>query len=290
MKIVYAAPTHILAEEVTEKAKAFFGGRNVNVLWIRGRTRATEKLPETCLQMDEVDEAAMRGFSPGLVICSRCGYKSNETCPYFEQLDKLSSLKVGFFVTTHAQVKSWDLDEYKVDMLVIDEDSVGGFIESFEIGITEMTELRAKLPGTMAAIFSKIQRVIDDMARFMDEMPEKVGTHDRAYATEIPEGSPWEGKPDLWERGGINDAEKEALGRNLAVFDRMYEENGKLESLGRWQRRLFDEGIHFGALMWLWCAIGERTGGTAYIKVRQKIKRNSNEPERPFCLRGKEDP
>lgn len=290
MKIVYAAPTHILAEEVAENAKGFLGGRNVNILWIRGRTRDTKKLPGTCLRMDEVDEAVRRGFFPGLVVCSRCSHKSNETCPYFEQLNKLSTLKAGFFITTHAQVKSWDLDEYKIDELVIDENAVDSFIESSEVGITEMTEMRAKLPGTMADIFSKIQGAIDQMARLMDEMPEKFGTHDRAYATEIPEGSPWEGKPDLWERAGISEAEKEALGRNLAVFDRMYEENGKLESLGRWQLRLFDEGIHFGALMWLWCAIGERTGGTAYIKVSQKIERNANEPERSLCLRGKEDP
>ena len=276
MKIVYAAPTHKLAEEVRDKAVGFLGDRDVNVLWIRGRARETEQLPETCLRMDEVDESTSRGFSPALVVCWVCNHKSNEDCPYLQQLKELSSLEAGFFVTTHAQVKSLDLNECKVDILVIDEDPVGNFIESSEIGITQMTEFRSKLPETMAVIFSKIQTVIDDMARLMDEAPEKPGTHDRAYATEIPEGSHWEGKPDLWKRGGVSNAEKETLSRNLAVFDRMYKENRKLESVGQWQRRLFDEGIHFGALMWLFYALGDKTGGTAYIKVLQKLKSSAN--------------
>lgn len=267
MKILYIAPTKILAKEAFDYAKNVAEKQGINVSLLRGREGETQGRAANCFRMSKVYEVAKRGFSPGLIICPSCSYRKDKTCPYWKQFDAMS--QPGLFITTHSQSKY--IEQYKMDLLIVDENPTKVFIEKERAGLGAILKFKAGIGPEGKKIFEKIQIAIEELLEELQEISQNTAnydTHGRLYATKAPEGGHWDEKESLWQLSGIKTDELVSLSKDLSFYDQW-----ACEKKGQHQMRLYEMNVDLNALNWLWMALGKK-GGTAYILVNSKNRKN----------------
>ena len=266
-KIIYAVPTHKLADEIMEKAKSFIGD-SINITHIKGRGE------DNCHQWEKVCRIQGKGYKPGVMLCHSCKKKP---CEYEEQFKALE--KPGFVVTAHAQLCNINLDKLKVDTLIIDEDALPSF---FQTETVELQDIMAFSGGYLGNGFEKISKCIHRIYQAATERTD--GTHLRRYTGTSPKGSKWENTPTLWDDAEINDVEKKRMARHLAGFNQF-----DSESRTAWMWRLFKDDVNLIALNWLWTSL-EKNHGFTYAKINMRQKPTKNRPMFQFVRAFKDLP
>ncbi|MGD9611142.1 MAG: hypothetical protein AB7U59_17220 [Desulfovibrionaceae bacterium] len=247
--VLVTVPTTALAEELAAKARqmAQDKGLDRDVRQYRGRSK------ETCPQSDYCAHVASMGFSPALLVCSRC--MSRDDCQHFIQLDGLDN---GVVVAAHAaapyvvpKIKG------KLREWIVDESPLRDLFRHEVVYQGSFTALKARLVGKAEAAMQKIEATAE---KLLEAIPAQGGGQGRLYVTAPPAGD-WEATLDLWEAAGITEAEKDALSDQLAVYDQLHGEKP-----GAWQRRLWEERLDLALLNWLWLGLGEKGQGSAYVR------------------------
>lgn len=253
--VVYAVPRHALGEEITEKARQFAGGRDdINISHISGRNEYN------CLQWELVEQIQSKGYSPGVMVCPTCRSKFGP-CEYNEQFKALK--KPGFIVAAHAQVCSMDLNKAKVDTLIVDEDSLPHFFNHDSVKLDDIMKFSAGYPGDE---FEKISNALNRIYSAAEQNQRVFGSNDRRYTNEAPKGSRWENTKSLWDEAGIDAEGRDRLSRHLAGYSQFVD-----EKKGRWMWRLYNDGVNYAAIMWLWVALGDVAGqGFTYAIINFK--------------------
>jgi hypothetical protein len=269
-KIVYATPEKKLNEEIFTKAKEMGKKHGVNVYFIRGREEETNTRLATCFNMSKVQKATRLGFSPALIVCSRC--IDRVRCPYYDQFKHFK--KPGLFVMTYAQVKYFDLDKIGIDYFIVDENPIKSFIEKESATQGAVWKFQVGLGPEAKAVFQKMDVA---MIEQLEVLQDNGGDHARIYVDEPPTGSPFEGTPTLWERGKITDEERQALTSDLLAYAQLYG-----ETVYQWQHRLYSWNINLVALNWLWATLEHSNDRIAYIEIS---RRGKSDPFRFFYFR-----
>jgi len=250
--VLLTVPTTILAEELAAKARrmAEEKGLDVDVRQYRGRTK------ETCEQADYCAHVASMGFSPALLVCSKC--MSRENCAHFHQLE---GLEHGLVIAAHAAAP-FVLPKIKRGLRewIVDESPLRDLMRQETIYQGSFTALKARLVGHAETALTKIEATAERLLGKVTS--ENGGAHGRLYAT-TPPGGEWEATMSLWEAADITEAEREALSDQLAYFDQHQDEKP-----GKWQRRLWDEKVDLAMLRWLWLGLDEKAQGSAYIRCQ----------------------
>lgn len=248
--VLLTVPTTILAEELAAKARrmAEEKGLDVDVRQYRGRTK------ETCEQADYCSHVASMGFSPALLVCSKC--MSRENCAHFHQLE---GLEHGLVIAAHAAAP-FVLPKIKRGLRewIVDESPLRDLMRQETIYQGSFTALKARLVGHAETALTKIEATAERLLGKVTS--ENGGAHGRLYAT-TPPGGEWEATMSLWEAADITEAEREALSDQLAYFDQHQDEKP-----GKWQRRLWDEKVDLAMLRWLWLGLGDKGQGSAYVR------------------------
>jgi hypothetical protein len=254
--VLLTVPTTALAEELAAKARqmALELGQDVDVRQYRGRTK------ETCQQADYCVHVASMGFSPALLVCSKC--MSRETCSHFHQLE---GLEHGLVIAAHAAAP-FVLPKIKRGLRewIVDESPLRDLMRQETVYQGSFTALKARLVGQAETALVKIEATAE---RLLGKVAsENGGAHGRLYATTPPSGE-WEATMSLWAAAGITEPEREALSSQLAYFDQHQDEKP-----GKWQRRLWDEKVDLAMLRWMWLGLDETAQGSTYIRCQPDPK------------------
>ena len=212
---------------------------------------------ENCEKYKVCRDVGEQGYSVKFTICLYCERYKEKNCIYFEQFK--SAGEAGLWITTHAQAKYLDFEDFDFKLMIIDEDPLNAF---FKKGISLTDQIRFFRSGgdSVKSFFDKIQKTADET---LQEHIRNKGTrdkHSRIYSGAVPKGSFWENKTPLFELAGITQEEMNAVEHHLSVWEQW--EN---ESVYSWQKRLWDEHINLYAFQWLSNAI--KQNGTAYLKI-----------------------
>ncbi len=228
---------------------------------IRGRcggTHGNNKLgkqhPEdaNCYNHDEVEEAASKGFSPGLVVCPFCQY--NDLCPYKRQFKKIP--KKGLIIAAHESASTMPV---KPGVWIIDESPMKAFLRKKSVLPGAFLQIKGRIPHESSTVMDLFQQAAENALQELRKYGDRHVA--RLYATKPV--AEWQGKNTLWEETG-SDGHREKLSRDLILFDQFAD-----ETVPRYQQRLYhEEKINFYALKWLRIALGEERG-VAYIQIKK---------------------
>jgi len=270
MNVIFSGPTHDLNKEARETAREF-ASRGTNIYKVVGRS------PKNCRKSIAIEDVVAAGYPPNILVCDGCRKENpGKKCKHDAQFENLK-IGAGFGTITHAKIKYMDLDEFNVDLLILDEDPLSTFFTSVSISLDDIFFFAKGYQGTF---FEKLLKVI--LANFAAADPEDrtYGAQNRIYTDTPPQDSNWENSLTLWGQGDISEAEKDQLSKHLAAYCQL-----ELESFPRWMHRIYEAGVNFKALNWLLSALREKPG-TVYIKVNlMPLKEGETEKDRCSFVR-----
>lgn len=239
--VLFTTVKHDNIDELHAKALEL-SNHLIEVRKIKGRSK------ENCKQIEFVDYAASKGFSPGLVCCSGCPYR--DECEYQQQFKNFP--KTGLIIACHEKAGTLPRTP---DLWILDENPVKAFSQTYESGQGELTQIRSKLPKESGQVLDSIRNLGDSLLKHIQESED---IQARYYVQDPP--AEWQGTETLWTMAGTNEDQKAHLSSDLGYFTKLSHENVR-----QWQRRLFyKEEINFNALQWLWTATGDEQG-VAYL-------------------------
>ncbi len=254
-KILYAAPTTDLTNQVYEEAKTIGLKHDIPVYIVEGRNE------NNCQKFNKTQKVGKLGYSPGVLVCTTCPYKRNG-CQYQAQSKTLDN-KSGFFIATQQKISSREIEADNFAVVVYDENPTRVYVKSIKSSLNALLKIKTFEPAFRPESIScidKMQKAIEECLRRFQKSGNKKG-HDRLYLTPAPEGSKWDEVPDIWEQGKISKLEQDTLNRDLACFAQ-----GEAESTFKWQERLYKNNINLKALNFLLTGLKEQKG-FAYVKI-----------------------
>ncbi|MBA3012672.1 MAG: hypothetical protein FP812_20895 [Desulfobacula sp.] len=265
MNVLYSGPTHDLNKEVYENALEW-ASPGTNVYQVKGRN------PKNCRKYSEIEKVVKLGYSPVVLVCVGCRKENpGKKCKHDIQFENMK-IGAGFGTAPHQKLPYMDLDQYPIDLLILDESPLSSFFTSVSLSLDDILFFAKGYQGTF---FEKLLKVI--LANYAAADPENRthGAQNRIYIDTPPQDSIWENSQILWEQADISEAERDQLSRHLSAYGQL-----ELESFPRWMNRIYELGVNFKALNWVLCALGEKTG-TVYIKINLKpLKERETEKNR----------
>lgn len=91
---------------------------------------------ECCLIKDRLNEVTREGFSPGIILCPTCEHRPK--CPYYQDRD---AQKNGIYFVTHHMLQYLNHKIINPDLLILDENLIGGFRLEDSCSETQMRSL-----------------------------------------------------------------------------------------------------------------------------------------------------
>jgi hypothetical protein len=272
MLVVCSAPRRDLAQKSYKLALQLSEGQ-IPIAYLEGRHGRTNKLIEgpgvdlssdaNCYKAREAEKMAKRGYSPRLTVCRSCpGIYEDTLCEYNEQFKNLPNSGIVFTTTEQAAISL--IESLKPHIWVIDENPTKTFLKDKKLDQGSITAVRKLVSAqSQAAIDRMVKPAMD-----LQPMIENQYQHARLYATAVPANSPWSGAhQNLWDIAGITEAERAALQVDLSFFERL-----EGERIIEWTHRLLARDVDLVALKWFWTALGLRSQGIAYIKIKKSPK------------------
>jgi len=228
---------------------------------IRGRSAGTpgnikpgNLHPEdaNCYNYDEVEEAASKGFSPGLVVCPFCHY--NDLCPYKRQFKEIP--KKGLIIAAHESASTMAV---KPDVWIIDESPIKAFLRKKSVLPGAFLQIKGRFPHESALVLELFQQAAENTLQEIRKYSDRHVA--RLYATNP--SAEWQGQNTLWVETST-DGLRQKLTRDLTIFSQF-----RGETVPKYHQRLYyDEKINYFALKWLRIALGEELG-VAYIQIKK---------------------
>lgn len=257
-KIAIATPEHKLNSELYELAtsRAKFPER---IHMLQGRNKTN------CTQHDRVQEVSKAGYPAGILVCSRCTFKKDKSCPYLKQFETMKESS-GLWLMTHHM--SLEVDFKRFSLLVVDESPLKVFLQKQASENGCFDRIRSKISPTGRQVIDKTMAIIQAQLAELETSGANMYDLSRIYVGSPPPATPWAGQPGLFELAGISAAEVAELDQSLSSLYQW--EN---EKYPQYLKRLyFQEHIDLTALKWLQSAIA----GDAGLYVR--FKRDKTHP------------
>jgi len=146
--VLYSCPTKALRDEAHKKVKTFTDNHeNIHIL---------ESLGDLCRKPAEVEKVIARGFSPKEILCGECRYSLEGNCIYHNQRQAPDP---GIYFMTHKMLqylKGLFPEPDMVDLIVLDENLVDGFLEDEECTEDQMRTLASVLDSLEFSLIDQI--------------------------------------------------------------------------------------------------------------------------------------
>lgn len=255
---VYSVPTHELAEELAEQARAL---TTEPVVVIKGRS------PETCLAWGEAERARRLGYDPGETVCPWCHHNPStavmaQKCKFMRQFEALKRNRGIYFASHVLAAHLLKRELRKARIWVLDEDPLK-LINQVETSVEGLRTLRAIFPpeSETLRLAEKILALGDELHRVVSQTGKGSG---RIYPRS-PEYGPWAGRKSLAEWLNLD---------FTALAPKVREEIEQIrKTFG--PRKLFNLGVNLHALRWIEEAVGR---GACHLAALR-------DPKRPVVLR-----
>ncbi len=253
--VLFSAPTNDLSAELEAKAAdmALKMGLEPTIFRYEGRGKLN------CTQSTRCEELAKKGFSPALLACGACW--NRDGCAYRAQIPVLKAMRSGIIFCAHGAVPHIARRiGRRVGVWIADENPRQAMLKTVTVEQGAMTSLQCRLVGQAEAVLEKTAQAARRSLASLNGEDSRV--HARLYAASETDTAFTDDRP-LWSQTTVTDAERETLGRDLALWEQL---DG--ESPTAWQKRLYAEKIDPFALLWWRIALKEHAG-TAYVKAKR---------------------
>lgn len=276
--VLFAAPTLALAAEIHEKlteAVRFDYNLTTPPRLYQKRSK------DNCKKIDKVNDAAMRGYSPGLLFCLKCFHKGH--CSYQRQFEPFES--GGIIVASHDAAPTV-IGKLQPELVIFDENPREKLLETEAVPLDELATLRPWLVNNAEKAFDKIiaaafklHKVVCDVS----QETQKKRITGRLCAGEFPTDHE-DKRPvppqSLWDVAELTEDERQAIIDQLYFF-LPFED----EAVSTWQKRLYyDNKMNLAALNWFLSAFDIVPDQNAYVSATMEDKRALM-----FCYTKKQD-
>lgn len=149
--VFYSCFSKDLKNEVYEQYKRFYE-LSSNIYYLRPRD-------ELCCKKTELNEITMQGFSPGEIICPDC--ENRDECEYYKQRENMSG---GIYFVTHHMLRYLEKKLPDPDLIVLDENFVGSFLNNDECTESQMRTLGIVLAPVDYSLIDKMLQIGQNLA------------------------------------------------------------------------------------------------------------------------------
>lgn len=265
--VLFAAPTLALAAEIHEKlteAVRFDYNLTTPPRLYQKRSK------DNCKKIDKVNDAAMRGYSPGLLFCLKCFHKGH--CSYQRQFEPFE--RGGIIVASHDAAPTV-IGKLQPELVIFDENPREKLLETEAVPLDELATLRPWLVNNAEKAFDKIVSAAFKLHKVVCDVSQetkKKRITGRLCAGEFPTDHE-DNRPvppqSLWDVAELTEDERQAIIDQLYFF-LPFED----ESDSEWQRRLYyKHKMNLAALNWFLSAFDIVPDQNAYVSATMEDKR-----------------